>query len=383
MFRLRQRRKSEIASERLLGIDRLDAQSGEFLLVKPEITIGSDDINDIVIRSPTVSRRHAKLVRRQGHYELTDLDSTNGTLINSRRISTPTLVELGDEVRFGSVRFVLANLSTGGGQAGSLKETGKRRLSARVAFELALAAFFIGFGIAQYLAYLLYHEQNRLILAEAVPLPRIETTNSGAPSPSLSTPTAVRSFDVPASPIAKTPISPPESRSYKPKPPHVDELAGAMALARLFPGSGRGAGEMAPGFKLQNSNGEWVSLSSFRGKVVFLNFWATWCGACRSEMPSLEALYKNFRNEKGFAVLTVSVDQQGTETVRPFLDRTGYDFPVLLDQTNQVSSEYGVSGIPATFLIDGSGKIIWDCSGGLDWSNSEILSAIEKLLPVS
>src|SRR6266849_10356694 len=142
MFRLRQRRQSEIASERLLGIDRLDAQSGEFLLVKPEITIGSDDINDIVIRSPTVSRRHAKLVRRQGHYELTDLDSTNGTLINSRRISAPTVVEPGDEVRFGSVRFVLANLSTGGGQAGSLKETGKRRLSGRFAFELALVAFF-------------------------------------------------------------------------------------------------------------------------------------------------------------------------------------------------------------------------------------------------
>jgi peroxiredoxin len=383
MFRFHQRRKSGTANERLLGIDRLDAQSGEFLLVKPEISIGSDDINDIVIRSPTVSRRHAKLVRRQGHYELTDLTSTNGTLINSRRITAPTVVEPGDEVRFGSVRFVLANLSTGGGQAGSLKKAGKRTLSGRLAFELALAAFFIGFSIAQYLAYLLYHEQNRLILAEAVPLPRVETTNKGAPSPSLSTPTPARSFDVSASPIARAPISPPESRSYKPKSPPVDELAGAMALARLLPGSGRGAGEMAPAFRLQNRNGEWVALSSFRGKVVFLNFWATWCGACRSEMPSLEALYKNFRNEKSFAVLTVSVDQQGTETVRPFLDRTGYDFPVLLDQTNQVSSEYGVSGIPATFLIDGSGKIIWDCSGGLDWSNSEILSAIEKLLPVS
>src|SRR6266849_1101700 len=127
MFILHQRRKLVTANERLLGIDRLESQSGEFLLVKPEISIGSDDINDIVIGSPTVSRRHAKLVRRQGHYELTDLDSTNGTLINSRRISTPTLVELGDEVRFGSVRFVIANLSTGG-QAGSLKETGKRRL---------------------------------------------------------------------------------------------------------------------------------------------------------------------------------------------------------------------------------------------------------------
>jgi pSer/pThr/pTyr-binding forkhead associated (FHA) protein/peroxiredoxin len=370
----------------LLGIDRLDPQSGEFLLVKPDISIGSDDdINDIVIRSPTVSRRHAKLVRRQGHYELTDLASTNGTLVNSRRISSPTLVEPGDEVRFGNVRFVLANLSAGSGRAGSLKETGKRRLSARVAFELALAAFFIGFGIAQYLAYLLYHEQNRLILAEAVPLPLVETSNKGAPSPSLSlsTPAPATSFDVSASPIARAPISPPESRSYKPKSPHVDELAGAMALARLLPGSGRGAGEMAPAFRLQNGNGEWVALSSFRGKVVFLNFWATWCGACRSEMPSLEALYKKFRNEKGLTVLTISVDQQGTETVRPFLDRTGYDFPVLLDQTNQVSSEYGVSGIPATFLIDGSGKIIWDCSGGLDWSNSEILSAIEKLLPVS
>ena len=386
MFRLRAKKSFETANERLLAIDRLDQQSAEFLLVKPEISIGSDDTNDIVIRSPTVSRRHAKLVRQQAHYELTDLGSTNGTLVNSRRIVSPASVAPGDEMRFGDVRLVLANLSAGGGQASSLKGMGSRRFSGRGAFELALAAFFIGFGIAQYLAYMLYHEQNRLILAEAVPLPRIEATNkASAPAPFYTT-TPAGSFEASAprsnthasspsiAPEASVPVittvptaTPesnfslgesrhPESHSYGSKPLR-NELAGAMAVARLLPGSGRASGELAPAFRLQNTHGEWVSFPSLRGKVVLLNFWATWCPACRKEMPSLEGLYGRLHAEKGFALLTVSVDQQGAAAVGPFLDRTGYDFPVLLDQTDQVSSQYNVSGIPATFLIDGDGEL--------------------------
>ncbi len=100
-------------------------------------------------------------------------------------------------------------------------------------------------------------------------------------------------------------------------------------------------------------------------------------------MPSLENLYRNHRRDSHFVVLTVSVDQQGLSAVQPFVQRTGYDFPVLLDQSNQVSSEYNVGGIPATFIIDGAGEIVWDCAGSLDWSNTDLQYAIEKLIPLA
>jgi peroxiredoxin len=99
-------------------------------------------------------------------------------------------------------------------------------------------------------------------------------------------------------------------------------------------------------------------------------------------MPSLERLYKS-ANQPGFAILTVNIDQQAGDVVRNFLNRNGYTFPVLLDRSNQVSSAYGVSGIPATFLIGRRGDILWDCAGGLDWSDSDLRAAIEKLIPLA
>jgi len=99
-------------------------------------------------------------------------------------------------------------------------------------------------------------------------------------------------------------------------------------------------------------------------------------------MPSLENLYKNFHNDH-FVVLTVSVDQQGLTAVQPFLQRTGYDFPVLLDQSNEVSTAYRVQGIPATFIIDGTGRIVWNCAGSINWSNNDLRDVIEKLIPLA
>ena len=155
-----------------------------------------------------------------------------------------------------------------------------------------------------------------------------------------------------------------------------------MALAQLLPGSGRQAGQRAPGFTLPDLQGKSVSLTDFHGKVVLLNFWATWCGACRGEMPSLKNLYQNLRNPD-LAILTVNIDQQGASAVHNFLTQNDYTFPVLLDQSNQVSSAYRVRGIPATFLIGRNGEILWDCAGGIDWSNPDLRTAIEKLIPVA
>lgn len=151
-------------------------------------------------------------------------------------------------------------------------------------------------------------------------------------------------------------------------------------MAQLITGSGTEAGRMAPDFELRGLDGGSVSLGNLRGKVVFLNFWATWCGACRSEMPSLEGLYRDYRSNPGFAVVTVSVSGNGPAPLTQFMTKNGYDFPVLVDDSNTAGSAYGVSGIPSTFVIGRDGRIIWNCVGGIDWSSPVLRAALKRLL---
>jgi len=148
---------------------------------------------------------------------------------------------------------------------------------------------------------------------------------------------------------------------------------------RLFPGSATHAGESAGEFQLSDLGGTPVSLSAMRGKVVLLTFWATWCGACRGELPNLQNLYKTFKDHNDFEVLTINIDQT-TALVLPFVRKNDYRFPVLLDSDNRVSSAYDVRGIPANFIIDRTGKIIWNCAGSVDWSDPLLQKAVKKLL---
>ena len=393
---------------RLLATNPIDLKAREFVLLKATVTIGSDEANDFVIRDGTVSRRHAVINFNQGRLEIKDLGSTNGTFINGRRIFDSVLIDKGDKIRFGGADFVFLRTvvpataaepaaravvvpKAAGNATGARipKPTRVRSVSLRTIGELVLVAFVVGFGTAQYLAYLLYHEQNKILLAEAIPLPRIPAPHApagiaapaeaekSAPTSPASSPNVTPNFaaaEAPHSPAPTPPAAP---------APDAGILNTAVSLAQLVRGSGRHAGQLARDFTLPDLQGQSVSLSNFRGKVVLLNFWATWCGACRSEMPSLEKLYRNHRRDSRFVILTVSVDQQGTSAVQPFVQRTGYDFPVLLDQSNQVSSEYNVGGIPATFIIDGAGEIVWDCAGSLDWSNTDLEYAIQKLIPLA
>jgi peroxiredoxin len=139
------------------------------------------------------------------------------------------------------------------------------------------------------------------------------------------------------------------------------------------------AGKLAANFNLKDLEGTVVSLSSLRGKVVFLNVWATWCAPCREEMPSIESLYNEFKNNKDFVILAVSQDTDG-KPVKPFVQHNHLQFTVLLDPNNDVGERYDVSGIPETFIIGRDGRIVAHHIGPYDWSNSDIRDALNELI---
>ena len=124
--------------------------------------------------------------------------------------------------------------------------------------------------------------------------------------------------------------------------------------------------------------GDALSLGDLKGKVVFLNFWATWCGPCRTEMPSMEALYNRYK-ERGLEILAVNCrEEQGQ--VLAFMKDNGFSFPAPLDIDGRVSTAYGIQAIPTSFLIDREGKIIARIVGSIDWDTPKIHAVMEYLL---
>jgi thiol-disulfide isomerase/thioredoxin len=146
------------------------------------------------------------------------------------------------------------------------------------------------------------------------------------------------------------------------------------SLARL------GEPVAAKDFTLQDMDGKPHSLSDYRGKVVLVNFWATWCPPCRREMPSMEHLYQKLR-EKPFAVL--AIDQwEDPDQVFPFLGQLAAfpTFPILFDRKSEVAQAFGVKGLPTSFILDKEGRILYRTVGGRDFQHPEIEQTIEKLL---
>ncbi len=134
----------------------------------------------------------------------------------------------------------------------------------------------------------------------------------------------------------------------------------------------------APDFTLNNLEGSEVSLKDFEGKVVFLNFWATWCGPCREEMPSMEGLWQRFK-EEDFVILAVDLRESRGEVVS-FMKEYGLTFPVLLDSKGEVGSMFGVRAIPTTYLLDSEGRIVGGAIGARDWESEDAFELIESLL---
>ncbi len=131
-------------------------------------------------------------------------------------------------------------------------------------------------------------------------------------------------------------------------------------------------------FELEDMGGNLKKLSSYRGKFVFLNFWATWCGPCRYEMPSMQKVYDELKDE-GFVIVAVNL-QEDRKLVKKFLDQYGLTFPVLLDKKGRVGAMYGARSIPTTYLIDRKGYIIGRAIGAREWDVPEIQSVFKDIL---
>jgi len=130
--------------------------------------------------------------------------------------------------------------------------------------------------------------------------------------------------------------------------------------------------------RLQDINGNLVSLSDFRGRIVFLNFWTTWCPTCRVEMPSMEKLHQKFKDQD-FAMVTVNI-QESAAQVEKFYKNFKLTFTALLDTTGEVAIGFRIRSIPTTFIVDKSGRIIGTIMGPREWDAKKAVALFEHLI---
>jgi peroxiredoxin len=135
----------------------------------------------------------------------------------------------------------------------------------------------------------------------------------------------------------------------------------------------------APDFKFPGIDGKMVKLSDYRGKVVLVNIWATWCPSCVDEMPSMEKLYRKLQGEK-FEILAVSIDSLGATAVAPFMKKYQLTFPALIDSAGAIRMAYRTTGVPESFIVDKNGILVKKIIGPLDWTRPDALRYFRDLI---
>ena len=153
-------------------------------------------------------------------------------------------------------------------------------------------------------------------------------------------------------------------------------------LTREPPDSGDTApriGKPLADFTLPDLQGRSVQLTALRGKVVFVNVWATWCPPCVEEMPTIQQLYERLHGQ-GLEVLAVSLDNLGEQTVAPFMRSRRLSFPALLDTKNLVQHLYRTTGVPESFVVDKRGILVEKVVGPRDWVHPQLIAQFERLL---
>lgn len=136
-------------------------------------------------------------------------------------------------------------------------------------------------------------------------------------------------------------------------------------------------GSRAPDFTLDELSGQTMRLTDLRGKVVFINFWATWCHYCLEEAPSLARLNAAMTG-KDFQMITVALDKEGG-AVEAFFRKAGLRLPTFPDSTGQVAKHYGITGVPETFIVDGQGVIRKKLVGAREWDDPEMIGYLTDL----
>ena len=139
-------------------------------------------------------------------------------------------------------------------------------------------------------------------------------------------------------------------------------------------------GMTAPNFSLPDLQGKTQRLTDYRGKVVFLNFWATWCKPCKEEMPSMQVLWDNLKNQD-FMMLAVSMDRvTTTKDIPSFVETLKLSFPILTDSWGQTDKRYKLMGVPETYIIDQNGVLREKVIGPRDWTRRESIETIVRML---
>jgi len=129
---------------------------------------------------------------------------------------------------------------------------------------------------------------------------------------------------------------------------------------------------------LNDLNGSNISLSDFNGKIVFLNFWTTWCPTCRIEMPSMEKLHQKLKNND-FAMVTINL-QESASQVKAFFKEFKLTFTALMDSNGEVGASFGIRAIPTTYILDKTGRIIGLVNGPREWDSKEAIALFENLI---
>ena len=156
---------------------------------------------------------------------------------------------------------------------------------------------------------------------------------------------------------------------------------GVWALMQFGPATGPiQPGARAPEFRaLDINSGDSVSLSDYRGQVTLVNIWATWCGPCRAEMPSMQQAYAQLK-DRGFAIAAVSIDEGSIEDVKAFQQEFGLTFDILHDRSGRIQQVYQTTGVPESFLLDRDGVIVKRLIGDHNWASEANIAQIERLL---
>jgi len=131
----------------------------------------------------------------------------------------------------------------------------------------------------------------------------------------------------------------------------------ALAAAFVLPAFATSSAGPAPAFQLSGRGGKTIDLTQFKGQVVMINFWASWCGPCRKEFPALDQIYAKYK-PMGFTLVAINVESEKSDAEK-FLAATPASFPILFDPDNKVSGSYGVSAMPTTVLVDRQGRVRW------------------------